>query len=192
MEYSGGGININLDDYYTKEEADDKYLWKTGGTMTGSLNIQKAVGDYMSFDDNTGSTIGSIGNVNGNLRMYGENRDLVLQSDNDVVLTASGDIRLEDANVSIGTPQDNHDLTVNGECTVNDMLTVNSCVEIDAELIVNGGQSSFHDEVVFTSPVYLRDDIIVGTSGDIITLNKAFFDSILDRLTALEEKTNSL
>ena len=166
--------------------ADAKYLQKTGGTMSGTLNMEKAQGDYMCFYDNTDTIIGSIGNDNGNLRMYSENGNLVLESINDVVLTASGDIRLEDANVSIGTTQDNRDLTVHGECTVNSKLTVNNWVEINDELVVNGGQSSFHDEVVFTSPVYMRDDVELGTSGNTVTLNKAFFDSILARLHALD------
>lgn len=234
MEYSGGGSsNINLDDYYTKEETDAKYLQKTGGTMTGILNMKKS-GDYMCFLYNDDSTIGSIGNDNGDFIIYGEYGNLVLQSDSDVILTASGNIQLEDADVSIlknltvdgtinfnnnvdisGETVMNGNVTIEGQTVINNDVNINGSTTIDGDLnIINSGaldvdgSSTFQRDVtcqdtltvsttcytndlVSTGVVEFRtDNIIVGTSGNTITINKAFFDSILARIKALEDKTS--
>ena len=41
----GGGGNINLDDYATKEYVDDTFLKLTGGTVTGKITAQGGIQD---------------------------------------------------------------------------------------------------------------------------------------------------
>ena len=106
--------------------------------MTGSLYIEIDTNPFIYLGKTNGDVVGEIENDGGNLRVYSELGNLVLDSDYDVEINPSAGL-----------------VTINGDLST-------------------------------TSDVMVNRNLILGTSGDTVTLNKAFFDSILARLHALD------
>ena len=186
--------------------ADNKYVTKTNpGTLNGNLTVNGEI--YTSSVTTTGDinlTQGAVldasgdGQFGGNLTVDGQttlNDDLEVNGN----ITVSSNAQFDDTVIIEGTTTINNDCNVNGCITLDGDLNIANSGALDVT-----GSSTFHydvtcnDILTVDSTLYTNDfvstgivefrttDIIIGTNGNTITVNKAFFDSILSRLHALD------
>ena len=174
------------------------YVTKTNpGTLTGNLTVNGEI--YTSSITTTGDinlTQGAILDASGDAQIGGDltvdgqtnlNGDLMVNAN----MTVSNNAQFDDTVIIDGTTTINNDCNVNGCFTLDGDLNITNSGALDVT-----GSSTFHHDVTCNdiltvdSTLYTNDfvatgivefqtnNIIIGTSGNTITINKAFFDSI--------------
>ena len=174
------------------------YVTKTNpGTLTGNLTVNGEI--YTSSITTTGDinlTQGAILDASGDAQIGGDltvdgqtnlNGDLMVNAN----MTVSNNAQFDDTVIIDGTTTINNDCNVNGCFTLDGDLNITNSGALDVI-----GSSTFHydvtcnDILTVDSTLYTNDfvatgivefrtnDILIGTNGNTININKAFFDSI--------------